>query len=518
MEVRTRYGLSRDAFSALAGFMGKSSARLNNIEKKDSWKPGDREAIARVLNGLADGTLGVPETPTRSTKTATKTKTVKSTGVVLKPIVISTVTLTDGSKLPVDQLQHTPLDADGCLPTMPVIAPESVDGEVVDTVQNDDLLVLVSPHDPSYVVEYAEVPAEYGFNGAPSDHLVKSPHYARSYIFDAQPTPDVHAFSNSELQTWKKCRRKWWLAWYRRLQLNVQNFSDVRATGTRIHRALEAWYVPDGQPRVDPRTALERIVVEDWTAITELAAKRNVDDEHLSALAVEFTSATNLERAMIEGYVQWLAETGADADLRIIGSEQPIIVDTEVEVDYGGRRGVGTQPIQLIGLLDTRVTRVTDGVRLLMDHKTVGDLSGPVHTLPQNEQMLHYHLLEWLSSENAEDRCDGALYNMIRRVKRSQRAKPPFFARVEVRHNQYELDAYKRRMLAAASDILVATERLDRGESHLDVAYPSPNGDCTWSCDFFAVCNMFDDGSRAEDMLTGLYVEGNPRARYEKKG
>lgn len=506
MDVRTRYGLSRDAFSALAGFMGKSSARLNNIEKKDSWKPGDRESIARVLNGLEDGTLGVPATPARSIKTATKTKAVKSPGVVLKPIVIDTVTLTDGSKLPVDQLRLTPLDVDGCLPTMPVVAPESVDGEVVDSVQEDDFLVLVSPHDTSALPLTVVQPNE------------QIHHYARSYVFDAQPTPDVHAFSNSELQTWKKCRRKWWLAWYRRLQLNVQSFSDVRATGTRIHRALEAWYVPDGQPRVDPRTALERIVVEDWTAITELAAKRNVDDEHLSALAVEFTSATNLERAMIEGYVQWLAETGADADLRITGSEMPVIVDMEVDVDLGGRHGVTTRSIQAIGLLDTRVTRITDGVRLFIDNKTVGDLNGPVATLAQNEQMMHYHLIEWLSSENAEDRCDGALYNMIRRVKRSQRAKPPFFARVEVRHNQYELDAYKRRMLAAASDILVATERLDRGESHLDVAYPSPNGDCTWSCDFFAVCNMFDDGSRAEDMLTGLYVEGNPRARYEKKG
>ena len=153
-----------------------------------------------------------------------------------------------------------------------------------------------------------------------------------------------------------------------------------------------------------------------------------------------------------------------------------------------------------------------------IDHKTVGHLSGPVHTLPQNEQMLHYHLIEWLSSENTEDRCDGALYNMIRRVKRSQRAKPPFFSRIEVRHNPYELDAYKRRAFAAAGDIIAATERLDRGEHHLDVVYPSPSGDCTWSCYFLAVCNMFDDGSRAEDMLTGLYAEGNPRARYEKKG
>lgn len=504
-EVRTRYGLSRDKFSELAGFTGKSSARLSNIEKKGSWKPGDREAIAQVMNGLEDGTI-VVDAAVRTPKT-TLGKSTRHPGAVLKPIPVTMITLATGEKITAEQLQLTPLDPDGCLPVMPVIATPSVDIEVLDVIQEDDQLVTVGPfivNEPVNVV---------GFIGAE-----QTTHYARNFFFDAQLTPDVHAFSNSELQTWKNCRRKWWLAWYREQQLKEQSFSDVRSTGTRVHRALEAWYVPDGEPRVDPRTALERIVVEDWTAIQELARGRNVDEEHLSALAVEFTNATNLERAMIEGYVEWLAETGADADLRVIGSEQPIVVPTEINVDLGGQNGVARREIELIGLLDTRVTRVTDGARLFIDHKTVGDVNGPIATLPQNEQMLHYHLLDWLSSEHAEDRCDGALYNMIRRVKRSPRAKPPFYARIEVRHNQYELDAYKRRMLAAAADIIVAIERLNRGEHHLDVVYPTPTSQCTWSCDFFSVCNMFDDGSRAEDMLTALYAQGNPRARYEKKG
>lgn len=505
LEIRTRYGLSRNAFSELVGFTGKSSARLNNIEKKDSWKPGDREAIARVLNGLEDGTIKVDAV----TKSAGNK--VKSTGrqpaAQLKPIPITMITLADGTRIDADQLHMMPLDSDGCLPVMPVVATPTIDVEVLDVIQEDEQLVTVGPfiiNEPHNVVGLV--------------NHEQSTHYARHFVFDTQLTPDVHAISNSELQTWKTCRRKWWLAWYRQQQLQLQNFTDVRSTGTRVHRALEAWYVPDGQPRVDPRTALERVVVEDWTAITELANERNIGDEHLAALAVEFTNATNLERAMVEGYVEWLAETGVDADLRVIGSEQPIVVPLEIEVDYGARHGSGTRAVELIGLLDTRVARTTDNVRLFIDHKTVGDINAPVATLPQNEQMLHYHLLDWLSSEHAEDRCDGALYNMIRRVKRSPRAKPPFYARVEVRHNKYELDAYKRRMLAATKEIIAAEERLNRGEHHLDVVYPSPNSQCTWSCDFFPVCNMFDDGSRADDMLASLYTTGNPRARYEKKG
>lgn len=504
LEIRTRYGLSRNAFSDLAGFTGKSSARLNNIEKKDSWKPGDREAIARVLNGLEDGTIKV-DAVARPIGGKAKT-TGRQPAVQLKPIPITRITLADGTQITADELHAVPLDPDGCLPVMPVIATPPAYADHVTPLDEEDYLVLVPPFTPS---ESHDLP------GARSEQVT---HYARHFVFDAQLTPDVHAFSNSELQTWKTCRRKWWLAWYRAQQLQVQNFTDVRSTGTRVHRALEAWYVPDGQPRVDPRTALERVIVEDWTSISELANERNIGEEHLAALAVEFTNATNLERAMVEGYVEWLAETGVDADLRVIGSEQPIVVPMEIDVDLGAYHGATTRPIELIGLLDTRVARSTDGVRMFIDHKTVGDINAPVATLPQNEQMLHYHLLHWLSSEHAEDRCDGALYNMIRRVKRSPRAKPPFYARVEVRHNRYELDAYKRRMLAATKEIIAAEERLNRGEHHLDVVYPSPNSQCTWSCDFFAVCNMFDDGSHADDMLSSLYTTGNPRARYEKKG
>jgi hypothetical protein len=52
LRVRTRFGLSRTRFSERAGFTGRSTARLCNIELKNSWKPGDRAAVARVLNEL----------------------------------------------------------------------------------------------------------------------------------------------------------------------------------------------------------------------------------------------------------------------------------------------------------------------------------------------------------------------------------------------------------------------------------------------------------------------------------
>lgn len=461
-ELRTQHKLSRAKFSELAGLAGKSTARLYNIEVNNQWKPGDRERVAALLTQLELGVL------------PTDTRVVIVPGMPVHPATVNT-------------------------PAGPAVIPLPEDPD--DLV--DVLSVVLPASGNTSVSEVSQPPSEYAVDDLLRDQLVIE-------------SPGVYRVSNSELQTFKRCRRKWWLAWYRQLMLQTEDFTSVRATGTRVHRALAYWYVPDGERRVDPRDALERVIVDDWTKVAKLAQERHTSDEQLGELAVEFAQATNLERAMVEGYVQWLEETGADAELRIIDSETPLVVD--VEVDMGPDYLHETRPAQFIGLLDVRATRTTDNVKLFIDHKTVGDLTAPVVTLPQNEQMLHYHLMEFLSLEDSDSRCDGALYNMLRRVKRSARAKPPFYDRIEVRHNKFELESYRRRALSATREIMVTIDRLERGEEHIDVVYPSPNPECRWSCDFFAVCNLLDDGSRGvDDMLNALYRPTNPLERYRKQ-
>lgn len=309
--------------------------------------------------------------------------------------------------------------------------------------------------------------------------------------------------TNSQLKDFRRCRRRWWLAWYRKLAL-PESFIGNRATGLRVHRALEAYYVPEGQVPVDPRDALERILVEDWTALSQRANAR-MDEAQVTELSDQFQKAAGLERAMIEGYIQWLEETGADANLEVVASEA--VLTKDIEIDH--------HPVTIAGLIDARVRRISDNVRLLIDHKTVDNFKTPQATLPLNTQMLHYHLLEWLNTPDGETRCDGALYNMLRRVKRTVRANPPFYDRVEIRHNQLELESYRRHLTATARGIIYTTEALDAGMEHHDIVPPNPTMDCSWDCDFFAVCGMFNDGSRAEDALTNLYQQTDPYDRYD---
>lgn len=311
-------------------------------------------------------------------------------------------------------------------------------------------------------------------------------------------------FSNSELQTFKTCRRKWWLGWYRQLRLRFESPVGALAIGDRIHRALRQWYVPKGLPRTDPRTALERLIVEDWTKVSNALAS---EPERLTTLQKKFNDEATLERAMIEGYMQWVAETGVDSELEVISSEMYLEADVTDLVPFELKT-------KLIGKLDVRARRQSDGVRRFIDHKTLADFNAVRQMVPMDEQMLTYQLLEFLTAGDGEERCDGALYNMLRKVKRTASAKPPFYDRVEVHHNRHELESFQRRVFATMADIIEVETRLNEGEHHLDVAYPRPTRDCRWSCDFFAVCPMFDDGSRAEAMLKQYYVVGDPLAYY----
>lgn len=296
------------------------------------------------------------------------------------------------------------------------------------------------------------------------------------------------------MSTFRDCRRRWWLGTYRRLRPRARKLTGPAPIGTRVHQSLAPWYVPDGESRVDPRETLELIITEDRA---ELLASLGEDEIANGMTVKDFEKENDLVRAMIEGYVEWLEETGIDSDYRVVGSERAV----EHQFADG---------LSIAGRIDTLLERISDGAHLGMDHKT-GDFGNLVKMLPMEEQMLLYEILRRV---NTDGRSDGMLFNMLRKVKRTSTAKPPFYHRVEIRFNQHRLESAWYRVMAIINDILAVTARLDSGESHLTVAYPRPNKDCSWKCEFFPVCPMFDDGSRAEDMIQSLYVVGDPLDRY----
>jgi len=296
------------------------------------------------------------------------------------------------------------------------------------------------------------------------------------------------------MTTFRRCRRKWWLSHYRRLiPRATYPYGSPISIGNLVHDALAAYYDPN--LRIDP--------------VHYAQGKVNDAIENDPGYAIEIEKEWELVQAMLMGYVEWLEETGADSDLRFLGSER------KVEVPM-------TENVTLISKLDAPVEQISDGAKLALEHKTVGSLTQPLEGLKIDTQLLTEHLVRFLDAqakgatvEEAYDQCHGILYNMLRKVKRTARATPPFYGREIVPHNIHELRNHWKHVLTIANEILATTARLDMGENPHTVVPPSPDRSCGWQCQFFKICAMFDDNSRVEDAIEAMYEEGDPLARYQ---
>lgn len=306
----------------------------------------------------------------------------------------------------------------------------------------------------------------------------------------------VRLVSNSEVQTFKDCPRKWWLAWHRGLALKQKTVDGVRDTGTRVHVALAAHYCAPGV--MDAIKSLEYIQKIDREVFMEQYLHVPVDGEALAKLNSQF----DLEHAMVEGYLEWVLETGIDADLKTTHVEQY----EEVEFDHEN----SDHDTKLIAKIDARVVSTSNGREYFIDHKT-GDFPDG-RLLQLNQQMLHYILI--LREQGII--VDGALYNTLRRVKRSRAAKPPFYQRNEIRHNSYQIDNYRSALIGTLIQIERAEQMLSVGADHHIECPPRPSRDCSWKCPFFktGVCAMLDDGSRVDAAIEEYYEVKNPLEYY----
>jgi hypothetical protein len=274
----------------------------------------------------------------------------------------------------------------------------------------------------------------------------------------------------------------------------MQDFTGALALGSRIHEALDRYY-STGQDLLEAHADL---VKEDLKKLT---------DEYRDTSNLE--TEAELGRVMLEGYLEWVEMEGIDAELEMISTEEII------------ERPMLDGKVILQGKIDMRVRRKIDGARMFRDFKTVGgsfsDFGSMAH---MNEQVKTYMVLE--EAQNGEgERADGAIFTMLRKVKRGAYAKPPFYDQIEVRHNKFTLRAFIEQLEGVLTEMVDTREALDAGGSHNKHVYPKPSRDCKWKCQFFAICPLFDDGSAAEAALSDAFVVADPYGYYqtnEQKG
>lgn len=304
------------------------------------------------------------------------------------------------------------------------------------------------------------------------------------------PAPSL-ILTQSEMATWLKDRRRWYLSYYLCLRKR-HDHPYTPSVGTLYHAGLEAYY---------------RGAVKDPLLVVQERADALITPELPEQTIEELLKAAELAGIMLEGYMEWLAETGADAALKVLSAEEKV----EVPLTPTG--------FVLRGKIDARAIDLRTEAHVQLEHKTVGNLTDLPKYAQSNFQFLTYDLLAYLKAQESRDpglRTDGVLLNMARRVKRTKRANPPFYGRHEVRHNTQELRSHWLHIVTIGQEIVGARARLDSGVPHHAVCPPSVSRDSTWSNPFFAVYPVMDDGGDWEGMLADLYEPHDPLAHYEE--
>lgn len=310
--------------------------------------------------------------------------------------------------------------------------------------------------------------------------------------------------SNSELQTVKRCKRKWWLGHY--LQLRpIRDGVGALSVGNMVHHPLEAYYAL-GSSR-DPETF-------DWRRpLDEYYQERLADPRFPTDKAPEMQQDYELAKIMLAGYFAWLQEDGSDSDIEVISAEREV----EVYLDTI----LGTE-VWIIGKLDTEVLEKSTGRRGFMDHKSVAALGLLPKQIEINEQLKHYGWLQRMEAlarahngEQVEMQfAHGGMLNMLRKVKRTATSKPPFYGRAGVNHPDEVYRTFHTRLWGEVYDLLTLKARLDAGADHQQVAYPTPGMDCDWACPFKLICPRFDDGSDVQAIIATQYEQHDPMERY----
>ena len=306
-------------------------------------------------------------------------------------------------------------------------------------------------------------------------------------------------FTSSELRQWQLCRRSWYLKHFLGYGPK-RDHGEVSAsrTGTLVHKGLEVFY-RDGFE--------EEAAVAHVGALVEANAAALAEAGHDSRVK-QVQGQGELARIMLEGYFEWVAETGADADLEITGAEQRI--EVPFQADYY-REQFGVE-VSLLGLADLLAVRRSTGKRVILDAKSVQSAGDQEVLAPMSPQFKHYAvILEMLGGEHV----DGALVRWLRRVKRTARATPPFYGEVPVMWPKDVLRSYYRHTAALIEEILTAEKNLRAGVSPDSLGIgPTVTRDCG-RCVFRPVCPLLDDETVDEtDVLAWSYERVDPLARY----
>lgn len=328
------------------------------------------------------------------------------------------------------------------------------------------------------------------------------------------------AISNSEMNLWARCPRSWFITYFLGMVPAHQSPVGPMPLGIRVHTAMEGLYGYS----LDPLLILRLLY----------AAEIEAHGEFESELRKEL----DLALAMVEGYQEWVISEGKDADWKVMAAEQEIRVPLPLAGEFAGQA-------ELRGKLDIAAQEISTGFLSFLDWKTAGSFDAH-QILELSTQFKLYSVMLHLRDgipfdQHAQQNWHGPVVNggvirTLRRCKRTEKSKPPYFMHDAFRYNPEQLRSALTRAQRLAVEIMTARKALGwcyspgGGQGSLEAvnAYqryglrpvPIP-GDCSWRCSAaHGLCTSMDDGADWTGMLmsSGRWKQADPYAHYERQG
>jgi hypothetical protein len=290
-------------------------------------------------------------------------------------------------------------------------------------------------------------------------------------------------FSHTEISTWRDCKRKWMLTYHLGLQRRERDVRFPTEVGNLVHGAFEQFYLSGG---IENPNAEQ--IARQW-----LIDKRAEDlAECIGEYHPTIIDAHRTADACLSSYLNWVHESGADLNLRILGSEDKI----EIEGPLPNTR--------LNGRIDLLAEDERTGDIVVIDLKLVSSITEKIRMLHLDTQSKLYAML----ARSKFGRPVKVAFRIVKINKRSAKVKGAQEDEYTIVLNDGQIDTYRQQLSGVLGEIVTATERLNSGEHHQVVTYPSPSDACSWKCTFFPVCPLIDDPlSDAEWLLGDLYTK-----------
>ena len=295
--------------------------------------------------------------------------------------------------------------------------------------------------------------------------------------------------THTDISRFLQCRRLWGWSYVQDWQ-PPPKLHGVLATGARVHKVIERFY--------DLSESTDKII-----EYHDSLGQRDVDQliawgrpsYELDALYNDIIVGRNC----VTAYLEWLAETGADAPFELAAVEHEVeapLLDGEVI---------------LRGKVDQLFRSVDDGSLIVHDLKTSGSWWGNQRELLERSYQHHCYIIAEAYA-NPDVFISGAMYTVVKKVTNLERLYKLPVERFRVPATT-RMAPFKRRQIEA-----ICTEMLKvMGESDAigsAVLYPSPQQACRW-CDYSQPCELADENPlAARAMLDTNFVRGRRHARY----